>query len=117
MSQGRTRLRVVDNGRPQRWEGIVALSEAMLEAARAEHWDRVTELARRRRSEVERFFTTPVAEHEAAWLSEGIRSVLDLDRELLELVEAGREASSAAVVRLHRGRTAQAAYRRCGEGG
>lgn len=113
MNHAHPNLRVVDPQRPDRWEEIVGLSRQMLEAARAGRWERVTEVARLRRSRVEAFFEEPVADHEAEWVSNGIRGVLELDRELLTLVQAGREQSSAAIVRFDRGRRARTAYGHC----
>jgi hypothetical protein len=113
MIRGRPTLTVVDPDRPAQWQEILALSGEMLESARSGAWPRVTEAARRRRERVEAFFSLPVAPHEAEWVAEGIRQVLDLDRELLGLVQAGREECSAAVVHLRKGRESRNAYRAC----
>lgn len=114
MTQRDKLLTLVDPDRPAQWEEVVRLSTEMLEAAQAGQWSRVTEQARRRRERVEAFFREPVAAHEAAWVAEGIRRVLDMDRTLLELARRGREESAAAVIQLRRGRQARTAYRSCG---
>lgn len=88
---------------------IVTLTEQMLQTARAEDWFGVADQEARRRQLLATVFAAPQA-FDAAALKAMIRQVLEFDRDILMLVEAGRRAVSGELELLQQGQRATAAY-------
>ena len=96
--------------RQQHWEAIVALSRRMQSLARDGEWDEVTALEMQRRGDLEAFFARQVTADEAMFVAEGIREVMDLDRETMARCAAAREEAGKQAGLVHQGRRAEAAY-------
>ncbi len=96
--------------RQTQWEGIVALSRRMQTLARDEQWDEVTALELQRRSDMEAFFARKVSPDEAGFIAEGIREVMELDRETMVHCAAAREEAGKQAGVVQQGRRAEAAY-------
>ncbi len=88
---------------------ILTLSEQMLQTARAEDWFGVADQEARRRQLLAAVFAAPQA-FDAVALKAMIRQVLELDRDIMMLVEAGRRALGGELELLQQGQRASAAY-------
>lgn len=96
--------------RQQHWEAIVAVSRRMQALARDGQWDEVTALELQRRGAMEAFFDRQVTTDEAAFVADGIREVMDLDRETMARCASAREEAGKQAGVIHQGRRAEAAY-------
>jgi len=96
--------------RQQHWEAIVAQSRRMQALARDGQWDEVATLEVQRRGEMEAFFQRQVSADEAAFVAEGIREVMELDRETMVRCAAARDEAGKQAGVMHQGRRAEAAY-------
>lgn len=90
---------------------VERLSGEMRDAARAQDWDRLTELEDRRRGALAHLFAGAPPTCERARLVEAIRRVLEIDREVIARGETGRQEAATALGDLDRGRRGIAAYR------
>jgi hypothetical protein len=105
-------LSLVNNVRPGEWDGILAHTRDMLNAANTGDWDRVIPLERERQARIERFFSSAPAPHEADWVRSGIVEILESDKRLLALCQTRKEEASTGIVDLHRKAAANRAYER-----
>ncbi len=96
--------------RQKHWEAIVALSRRMQALAREGQWDEVAALELQRRGDMEAFFSRQATADEAAFIAEGIREVMDLDRETMVRCAAAREEAGKQAGVVHQGRRMEAAY-------
>lgn len=92
------------------WQQIAAMSQAILAAAQANDWDAVSALEPQRRTLMEAFFAYPVGVADADAVAQGIREVLDVDREVMVLCQQTKDALSQQMGQLTQGRRAEAAY-------
>jgi hypothetical protein len=88
---------------------ILTLTEQMLQNAREEDWITVADQEARRRQLLAAVFAAPEA-FDALALKAMIRQVLDFDRDIMALVEAGRRALGGQIELLQQGQRATAAY-------
>jgi hypothetical protein len=91
-------------------EAALGLTETMLEAARAEDWERVTQLETSRQACVRAAFSGTVAAADAPVLAGLAQRILALDGELAHLGEGGRLTLFQALKTVQVGRRAQRAY-------
>ncbi|MEY6431903.1 flagellar protein FliT [Thioalkalicoccus limnaeus] len=106
------RLSLVDTTRPVEWDGILADTRAMLEAAQAGDWERVMRLERERQPRIERFFAAEPGPHETTWVRRGIEEILVSDEAVLTLCQAGRSAASSKILDLRHKAAANRVYER-----
>ena len=64
---------------------LVALSRTMLEKAQEESWDDVVDLEAERSGLIEAFFLEPVQQEYAEVVADGIRSIIAIDIDIMEL--------------------------------
>jgi hypothetical protein len=107
-----TQLSLVDKTRPGEWNGILADTRAMLDAARSGDWDSAVLLERERQARLAHFFAARPAPHESAWVRRGIEEILESDARLLALCQAGKAEASGGILELHRKAAANRAYER-----
>lgn len=88
---------------------ILTLTEQMLQSARAEDWFGVADQEMRRRQLLAEVFAAPEA-FDAIALKAMIRQVLEFDRDIMMLVEAGRRALGGELELLRQGQRATVAY-------
>lgn len=88
---------------------ILSLSEKMLEKARQEDWEDVTSMETQRRDLIASVFSSPVRVGNGK-LADGIRLILEKDREIVKLGAAHRDAVRGALRRINRGKNAVEAY-------
>lgn len=89
---------------------IIDLSEKMLEKARQEHWDEVSEIEIQRKKLIKTFFENPV-QVKSGKLVDGIRAILEKDREIVKLGAARRQEVRGALRKLNQGKTAIDVYK------
>jgi len=94
---------------------IVRLSQAMRMEGRRADWEKVRELEHRRRGLIATCFPLPASEHDPQWAGDQIREIIDLSREVIEMAEQERLATSASLGKLNKGRQASQAYHRVGK--
>ena len=92
------------------FDAIVDLSRTMLDEARAGHWERVSELQSARQHQLESFFSDAVPVELAGVVSDGVRTILELDRELMSVTRQDMQQLSGSPDRVRTGRRAQRAY-------
>jgi hypothetical protein len=91
-------------------ETALRLTEAMLEAARGQDWDRLVELEAVRRGHIATAFKGSVSGDDAPVFAEIAQQILSLDRELVRLGEEGRLSLAEALSRIQAGTRARKAY-------
>ena len=91
-------------------ETALRLTEAMLEAGRAQDWDRLVELEAVRRGHIASAFAGSVSGRDAPAFADLARRILALDREVVRLGEEGRMSLAQAISRLQTGDRARKAY-------
>lgn len=91
-------------------ETALVLTEAMLQTAREEDWDRLVELEAVRRAHIGAAFSGPLSGPGAPQFAAFAQRILALDRELIALGEQGRRSLGEALTELRAGRRARAAY-------
>lgn len=91
---------------------LLELTQSMLAHARAGEWADLAAKEDRRQRLARDLFATPVPAEAASVVADCVRQVLDLDQELIQLTEAGREEAAKAVKNAQKGQQAASAYRR-----
>lgn len=107
-----TLLSLVDKSRPVEWEGILADTRAMLEAAGSGDWDMAVRLERERRTRIARFFAERPAPHESGWVRRGIEEILESDARLLALSQETKAEAFGEIADLRRKAAANRVYER-----
>lgn len=107
-----TLLTLVDKARPVEWDGILADTRAMLEAASSGDWGSAVRLERERNARIAQFFAARPAPHEAAWVRRGIEEILESDARLLAICQVGKAEASDGIHELHRSAAANRVYAR-----
>lgn len=92
------------------WAEVMEMTGQMLEQAQAGEWSDVTAIEAKRSESMERFFSTPVPEKQAATVAEGIRWVMEQDKEIVRLGMTERDALIGKVKGVDTGRRALSAY-------
>jgi hypothetical protein len=105
-----TMLSLVNTVRPGEWDGILAHTRDMLEAAKTGDWERVIPLERERHARIARFFSRAPAPHETDWVRSGILEILESDEHLLVLCQAHKDDAATGMMELHRKTAANRAY-------
>jgi len=96
--------------RPQQWAAVLQFSEHMLTAARADEWERVVELDAQRSAIIQSFFQQPVSPAESAVVGDGIRRILEQDREIQQLGRERQRFLMSELDGLKKNKRAVAAY-------
>jgi len=91
---------------------LLALTEEMLQLARAKDWPTLAEREQRRQQLARELFAQPVPKEHAPTVVDCVRRVLDIDQELLMLVEQGRDEAARQMRDVRAGQKATDAYRR-----
>ncbi len=94
---------------PNNFSEIISLSEQMLENARLHNWDEVTSIEMERKQLMSDFFSHPMKLQKVR-LVDGIRQILEKDREIVRLGSAKREELQTALQKFQRGKDAVEAY-------
>jgi hypothetical protein len=89
---------------------LLTLSRDMLALARAGAWDELVEMEARRGRLLTDFFSTPPITDAAAAIAAAIREILELDREVMNLGIACRDALAAELRGVGTVRAATRAY-------
>lgn len=99
--------------RQQQWQQIEQLTQQMHDLAASGEWQGVVEIESARQARLQAFFATPVGADEAADVAEGIRHILDRDRELARRGLQAQQQALGSVQDIMSGRRALAAYDNC----
>ena len=103
----------METRRSEQLKDIIALSQQMLENARALQWDSVAELEGRRKELVIECFRCPTSEQDAPAVADCIREILSLNQELTLLGDDCRGRRAAEIHTQQVGRAVSAAYLNC----
>jgi len=106
---------LVDRGRTgsdvrERWTEIRRIAQGLLQHARNRDWKAVGELHARREELIRSFFAEPVVASQASEVREGVRAVLESDKEVMVLIRQEKSNAAAEMHRLQSGREARKAY-------
>jgi len=99
-----------DIQRQEQLERILSMTRSMLELARAQDWEALSELEPQRRQLIMAFFTEAPSLQEAAQVASVIEQVLAIDRETMGLGQAGLKQLGADLRNVGIGRRAHQAY-------
>ncbi len=94
----------------RQYKRLLRLSRQVLEHAENGDWEAVTDLERERHPLVSEFFSGECPAHERETRRNMIRTLLDIDRRIIRLVEARREEIAHQLQTITRGRGAMRAY-------
>lgn len=89
---------------------IVAISESMLTAATAAHWEQLSEQESRRQQLTWKFFDEPLTALETERHARDLNRVFEMSQEITKLANAHREQLMQNLKILQRGRKAAQAY-------
>jgi Flagellar protein FliT len=89
---------------------LISLSRAMREQARTASWEAVTQLEQRRRELLGAFFLAPVEAGLARAVSEGIRSIMAIDQDIIALGCAEKLELRQLLRQIDQGKKAVKAY-------
>lgn len=89
---------------------LLNLSEAMLRKAKDGSWDEVMALEAERHSLIKVFFSGPVMPGDAEAVADGIRAILAIDKELMEMGAIKRFDLLQALQEMDQGKKAVKAY-------
>ncbi|MDD5579367.1 MAG: flagellar protein FliT [Methylobacter sp.] len=89
---------------------LVSLSREMLEKAESESWDELFVLEEKRRALLGLFFSVPVQQEYAGEVSEGIQSIMAIDRNIMELGLGKKLELEQALHQIDQGKKAVKAY-------
>jgi len=103
----------METRRSAQLKDIIALSQQMLESARALQWDSVAELEGRRKELVMQCFRCPTSEQDAPAVAACIREILSLNQEITLLGGDCRGRLAAEIHTQQIGRAVSAAYLSC----
>jgi len=96
--------------RKEQFSFILNLTESMLLAANKEDWERLSAMEPQRRQHVEQFFSSPANPDEASWIRQGIKRILDVDKQIIQISEKNKQAILDQSNNLSKGRDATRAY-------
>jgi hypothetical protein len=99
--------------RQQQWQQIVQLTRQMQDLAASDEWQSVVAIESARQARLQAFFAIPVSAEEAADVAEGIRHILDSDRELAQHGLRAQQQVLGSMKDIMSGRRALAAYDNC----
>ena len=92
-------------GRAGSLANILVMTEKMLESARNDHWDDVTEMEERRREALSECFGTPIPEEYSELFTEALAAMLHMNEELISLLENAK--AEVAIKRTDQARTSK----------
>lgn len=96
--------------RAQDIQQLIALSRAMLEKAQEESWDDVVVLEAERSELIEAFFLEPVQQEYAEAVEAGIRSIIAIDIDIMELGKLKKLDLVDILQKMEQGKKAVLAY-------
>lgn len=88
---------------------VLELTDLMVQGAKQQQWESVTELQGMRDRLIHEFFAEK-CELEVRSIAEGIQYIIDSDKQLAALAEAERNALQAQIHKMQRGKNAVKAY-------
>lgn len=91
-------------------DSALSLTEQMISRAQAGEWEEVAALDRERRQILASFFSKPLSGDMKARVAEGIRTILEKDREILRLGVAKRSELKASLSSMGKKKSAVKAY-------
>ena len=84
---------------------ILTMTEEMLESARNDQWDDVTEMEERRRQALSECFSAPIPEEHSELFTEALAAMLHMNEELISLLENAK--AEVAIKRTDQARTSK----------
>ena len=84
---------------------ILVMTEEMLESARNDQWDDVTEMEERRRQALSECFGAPIPEEHSELFTEALAAMLHMNEELISLLENAK--AEVAIKRTDQARTSK----------
>ena len=84
---------------------ILVMTEEMLESARNDQWDDVTEMEERRRQALNECFGAPIPEEHSELFTEALAAMLHMNEELISLLENAK--AEVAIKRTDQARTSK----------
>lgn len=98
--------------RQEDWKEIAELTEIMLSHARSGEWNAVIEMEAERQALMQQYFSLSPQLEDATWIVDGIRSVMKIDREIMELGKTDINKLGQSLAAIQRGKKAQFAYQK-----
>ncbi len=92
-------------GRAGLLANILVMTEEMLESARNDQWDDVTEMEERRRQALSECFGAPIPEEHSELFTEALAAMLHMNEELISLLENAK--AEVAIKRTDQARTSK----------
>jgi hypothetical protein len=98
--------------RQDAWREIAEMTEIMLSHARSGEWSAVIEMESDRQLLMQKYFSIAPQLEDAEWIIDGIRTVMKIDREIMELGKNGINKLGENLAVIQRGKKAQFAYQK-----
>ncbi len=92
------------------FQKIVSISDRMLIKARSEEWDELAEMENERGALMTSFFSKSIAPSAKAYVADGIRLILEKDREIMRLGVIKRKALRSSLKKMGQNKSAVRAY-------
>lgn len=103
----------VESKRTKQLKEILDITHEMLGSAREGEWTTVIEQEAQRQKVMHEFFSKKVSVREAEIVAAGIRQILDIDKQVMELGKNRMLHLSGQVTGVRKGQKAQKAYAAC----
>ncbi len=103
-------LETLSSDRHEQMVSILALSQTMLDLARAEDWDALPQQESLRRTLIAKFFAEKPDVNTAAVIEQAIRKLLVMDKEILALGVQAKNAVGEQINQLSTGHKVSKAY-------
>jgi len=92
------------------WREIDAMTNSMLNHARSGEWDSVIKIEADRQNTMQVFFADNPQQQDAEWIAAGIKSIMIMDKEIMQLGKSGVQELGRQLHNIHKGKKAQQAY-------
>jgi hypothetical protein len=89
---------------------LISITREMLEQAQSASWDEVSKLEAERRELLRMFFMAPIQDEFVGTVSEGIRSIIAFDEDIMELGRTEKHALEQVLRQIDQGKKAIKAY-------
>ena len=89
---------------------ILNITKAMLDAAKTEDWQKLTEMEPLRKQYLDEFFVSPVTAEESPWVKLGIERIMEIDKQLIAISEQAKRSMVNSRSNMTKGQNAAKAY-------
>jgi len=91
---------------------IIDMTKLMLAHAQSGDWNTVISMEADRQLKMDEYFTMSPSAEDAEWITDGILSVINMDKEIMDLGRSDLDKLGDTLSQIQRGKRAQFAYQK-----